>query len=295
MHPVSDRRALHTAQAAGLGRPSGVMRGLSAVTALVLLGGTVSPAWAAAPAASPQARCTRPVYLTFDTGHMGVADLVADVLHRHDVKATFFLANEPTREGGGSLDDTWAPWWRARAGEGHAFGTHTFDHVYWRADRADGSFTVRPSAGPRSGQAFRMTAADYCTELKRSSARFEAMTGHAMAAAFRAPGGKTSHALLAAAKACGFTHIPWSPEGFLGDELPSDTSPNAALLARALRDVRPGSILLAHLGIWSRQDPWAPAVLEPLITGLKERGFCFETLRTHPVYGPAFRMEAPRP
>ena len=30
-------------------------------------------------------------------------------------------------------------------------------------------------------------------------------------------------------------------------------------------------ILMAHLGIWSRQDPWAPAVLEPLIVGLKQR------------------------
>jgi peptidoglycan/xylan/chitin deacetylase (PgdA/CDA1 family) len=41
---------------------------------------------------------------------------------------------------------------------------------------------------------------------------------------------------------------------------------------------------MAHLGIWSRQDPWAPAVLEPLIVGLKQRGFCFETLRQHPAY-----------
>jgi hypothetical protein len=42
---------------------------------------------------------------------------------------------------------------------------------------------------------------------------------------------------------------------------------------------------LAHLGIWSRKDPWAPAVLEPLIQGLKERGFCFRTLREHPDLG----------
>ncbi|HQQ54284.1 MAG TPA: peptidase A8, partial [Ottowia sp.] len=45
-------------------------------------------------------------------------------------------------------------------------------------------------------------------------------------------------------------------------------------------------ILLAHLGIWSRQDPWAPAVLEPLIEGLKARGFVFRTLREHPQYAP---------
>jgi peptidoglycan/xylan/chitin deacetylase (PgdA/CDA1 family) len=51
-----------------------------------------------------------------------------------------------------------------------------------------------------------------------------------------------------------------------------------------LRDIKTGDILMAHLGIWSRKDPWAPAVLEPLITGLKARGFCFETLREHPGY-----------
>jgi peptidoglycan/xylan/chitin deacetylase (PgdA/CDA1 family) len=35
---------------------------------------------------------------------------------------------------------------------------------------------------------------------------------------------------------------------------------------------------MAHLGIWSRKDPWAPAVLEQLIINLKGRGFCFATL-----------------
>lgn len=62
--------------------------------------------------------------------------------------------------------------------------------------------------------------------------------------------------------------------------------PNAALLRQALQNIRPGDILLAHLGIWSRKDPWAPAVLEPLITGLQAKGFCFATLDTHPAYRP---------
>jgi peptidoglycan/xylan/chitin deacetylase (PgdA/CDA1 family) len=78
--------------------------------------------------------------------------------------------------------------------------------------------------------------------------------------------------------------VPWSPAGFLGDELPSDKYPNAQLLSKALRDIRVGDILLAHLGIWSRQDAWAPVVLEPLIEGLKARGLCFATLREHPDY-----------
>lgn len=239
--------------------------------------------------AGPQApTCARPVYLTFDTGHMGVAPLVAEVLKRHQVRATFFLANERTqavgdRPAGTSLDDHWAPWWKALASQGHDMGSHTWDHLVWRRDIRDG-FALRPTAGPNAGKTLSLTAAQYCTELSRSARRFEAMTGQPMRAIFRAPGGKTSPALLAAARRCGWHHVPWTPAGFLGDELPSSRYPNDRLLAQALRDIRPGDIMLAHLGIWSRQDPWAPAVLEPLIKGLKARGLCFATLRQHPAY-----------
>jgi peptidoglycan-N-acetylmuramic acid deacetylase len=229
------------------------------------------------------AACDKPVYLTFDTGHMGVAPLVAQVLQRQQVKATFFLADERTLDGGSSLDDQWAPWWRERAAEGHAFGSHTWSHVVWRGDEG-GQFRVQPTAGPRAGQRYALDEAGYCEELKKPAQRFEAMTGQKMLPLFRAPGGKTSPALLAAAQRCGFAHVGWAPAGFLGDELPSERYPNDKLLAQALRDIRAGDILLAHLGIWSRKDAWAPAVLEPLIEGLKQRGLCFATLREHPRY-----------
>lgn len=228
--------------------------------------------------------CGKPVYLTFDTGHMGVAELVADVLARQDVRATFFLANEKTLDGGGSLDAQWAPWWRTIAARGHAFASHTYDHVYWRADLPQGGFRVRPSAGPQAGVTQSWTAGQYCEALRQPAQRFAEMTGQTMLPLFRAPGGKTSPALLAAARACGFAHVGWAPAGFLGDELPSERYPNEALLQQALRSIRAGDVLLAHLGIWSRRDPWAPAVLEPLITGLKAKGFCFATLQEHPDY-----------
>lgn len=219
---------------------------------------------------------------------MEVAPLVADVLHRQQVRVTFFAANERTKVGDGSLGEHWAPWWRARAAEGHEFASHTWDHTYWRADLGkaqEHAFRVRPSAGAREGQTFVLSAAEYCAEIVRASDRLKAVTGKAPLPLFRAPGGKTSPALIASAQACGYTHVGWSPAGFLGDELPSESASNAALLRKALRDVRSGDILLAHLGIWSRKDPWAPAVLEPLIVGLKQQGFCFRTLREHPVYG----------
>jgi len=231
------------------------------------------------------AACAKPVYLTFDTGHMGMAPLVAEVLGRHRVPVTFFAANERTQVGDGSLGEHWAPWWRARASEGHAFASHTFDHVYWRADLPGAAgFRVQASAGPRQGVMQQWTAAQYCDEIERAARRLHELTGTRPLPLFRAPGGKTSPKLVEAARACGHAHVGWSPAGFLGDELPSERFSNAALLDQALRGIRPGDILVAHLGIWSRRDPWAPAVLEPLVTGLKDRGFCFLTLRDHPRY-----------
>ena len=48
-------------------------------------------------------------------------------------------------------------------------------------------------------------------------------------------------------------------------------------LADSLRNIRDGEILLLHLGIWSRQDPYWP-MLDPLLAGLKKRGFQFALL-----------------
>lgn len=252
-----------------------------------VVGALVASCWAAP--ALAVARCDKPVYLTIDTGHMGVAPLVAEVLARQRVPATFFLANERTqpvgaRPAGSSLDEHWAGWWKQLAAQGHDFGSHTWDHVIWQADRPHG-LRLKPTAGPHSGQRLDLSDDDYCAQLRRPADRFEQMTGQRMRAIFRAPGGRTSSRLLAVARRCGWQHVPWTPNGFLGDELDSDRHPNTALLEQALRRVRAGEILLMHLGIWSRQDPWAPAVLEPLIVGLKSRGFCFETLRQHPTFG----------
>jgi peptidoglycan/xylan/chitin deacetylase (PgdA/CDA1 family) len=253
-------------------------------TALALLAGAP---WL--PSLSAQAQPgDKTVYLSFDTGHMGVANLIADTLKRFEAKATFFLANEPTLDGGTTLDDVWAPWWKARAAEGHDFGAHTWDHDIWLEDLPDNRFKVRTVAGINPPVVHEITAEQYGQSLQRVARRFKDMTGQNLGPIFRAPAGKTSPALLAAAKAAGFTHVGWSPAGFLGDELPSDKFPNAELLERALKNIRSGDILLAHLGIWSRLDPWAPADLEPLMRGLKDKGFGFAPLREHPRYAALF-------
>jgi peptidoglycan/xylan/chitin deacetylase (PgdA/CDA1 family) len=238
---------------------------------------------AGAPAAGMQ--CHGTIYLTFDTGSQSQADLIASVLARQDVKATFFLANEKTVKGDYSLDPSWQAYWRARVAEGHAFGTHTFDHTYYVRDAANGKITVKPQFGSHAGKAQDWTSQQYCEELRRVDQRFRQLTGKALDPFWRAPGGKTSARTLAAGKACGYRHAGWAtPAGFSGDELPVERASNAQLLKRALDGLRDGDIFMAHMGIWSRKDPWAPANLEPLIEGLKQKGFCFATLREHPDY-----------
>lgn len=234
-----------------------------------------------------QTGCNNPLYLTFDTGHMDVAILIAEVLQRQQVQVTFFAANERTKQGDGSLGEYWAPWWRARAREGHAFASHTWNHTYWRADAGNSTaptFQVKPSAGPHAGEVSILNAAQYCDDITHAAHRLQILTGQATLPLFRTPGGKFSKNLLTVAQSCGYTHVGWSSAGFLGDELPSEQFSNHLLLQRALKNIKSGDILMAHLGIWSRKDEWAPTVLEPLIVELKKRGFCFKTLRDHPIY-----------
>lgn len=245
--------------------------------ALLLAGALV----AAAPVRADE--CRGVVYLTLDTGNMRHAEEIARILHKHDVRATFFLANERTLRGDHALEPSWRAFWKARVGEGHAFGSHTWRHGRFVADAANGGVRYRPQFGESAGRVVVLSPAQVCAELERVNEVFNGLTGHRLDALWRAPGGVTTSNALAAARACGYSHVQWADAGFLGDELPSDDFPNDRLLARALERVRDGDVLMAHLGIWSRRDPFAP-MLDPLIAGLKRRGLCFRTLREHPQY-----------
>jgi peptidoglycan/xylan/chitin deacetylase (PgdA/CDA1 family) len=244
-------------------------------------------AGASLPAVPSPARCDdgrAPIFLTFDTGSESQAELIHDVLKKHDVRATFFLANERTVRGDWSLDPSWAPYWKTLAREGHAFGTHTFDHVYYRGDDGQDRVRVRPQFGAEAGKTLSWDAPQYCAELGRVAQRFQALTGASLDPFWRAPGGHTSARLIAFGRSCGYRHFGWSEAGFLGDELPSDRYSNAALLARAEDRLKAGDVVLLHLGIWSRKEPLAP-ILDPLIATLKARGHCFRTLRDYPAEG----------
>lgn len=220
------------------------------------------------------AECTGTVYLTFDTGNMAQAENIARILKQEQVRATFFLANEQTYRGDRALDDAWRDYWRARRAEGHAFGNHTFRHTYLRRDLADGRVLAAANNGPEE----RLDERGFCAELRQVDERFQALTGTHLAGLWRAPGGHTTRQTIRWAASCGYpVHVHWDAAGFIGDELPSEQYPNERLLRQALARIKPGTVVMMHLGIRSRREPAAP-ILEPLIQGLKARGYCFAPL-----------------
>jgi peptidoglycan/xylan/chitin deacetylase (PgdA/CDA1 family) len=215
------------------------------------------------------AECKGTLYLTIDTGSMKPANEIADVLKKHGIRATVFVANEKTFRGDTALDPAWAPFWKRFAADGHVFATHTWRHHYFRPGATEAG---RVRYGDQS-----LTKDEVCTELNKPRDAFRKMTGVDFAPLWRAPGGKTTPRTLEFASACGYRHVGWTPNGFLGDELSSEKFPNKTLLAKSLRSIRDGDILLLHLGIRSRKDPYWP-MLDPLLTGLKQKGFCFATI-----------------
>lgn len=263
-------------------RRRGLLKAAAAALALPVAGGSPTrPALArpgrAGPEAAGAAACRGgTLYLTIDTGWSREAERIAEILRRRDVRATLFVADEPSFRGDTTLSDAWAPFWRARAAEGHVFASHTWRHWYFRGDPGPGRVRYA-SRQARGGEEILDTAA-LCAELERPVRRLRQMVPEAVVLPlWRAPGGITTPNALAMAEACGLRHQGWSANGFLGDELDSDKHPNRALLARNLRRIGEGEVLVMHWGVRSRREPFA-GILDDLIAGLQARGFCFAPL-----------------
>ena len=244
------------------------------LSCVALCGILAMPASAQTSAACPAGT----LFLTIDTGWGREAEKIAEILRRRGIRATLFVAHEPTHRGDRSLDPAWAEFWRARAAEGHVFASHTDRHWYFRSDPAPG--LVRYVArGGRGGEA-QLDQEAMCRELAVPIERLRAAApGAVVLPLWRAPGGITTPNALRLAEGCGLRHQGWTKNGFLGDELNSETHSNAALRDQALRNIRDGEVLVMHWGVRSRKDPYAN-VFEEVVAGLQARGFCFAPLTT---------------
>ncbi len=225
--------------------------------------------------AQPRPACAGTLYLTIDTGWGREAEQIAAILRRTGVRATLFLADEPTHTGETSLSDAWAPFWRARVAEGHVFASHTRRHWYFRSDPAPRQvrYVSRQGAGSEV-----LDQNGLCAELAWPIERLRQIAPSAtVLPLWRAPGGIVTANAVAMAAACGLRHQGWTAGGFWGDELDAAKHPNAALARQAIARTRPGEVVVLHWGVRSRREPFA-GVLEEVITGLQARGLCFAPL-----------------
>lgn len=177
--------------------------------------------------------------LTFDDGpDPRWTPHVLDVLARHRVPATFYVVGSRAER---------SPALLARAVDaGHEIGNHTWSHA---------DLCLATPAAVRE-------------ELHRTAELVERLTGTAPATV-RPPWGHVDAVGLLAAAELGATVVLWS-------ELVRASDPGHDA-ATVLRDVRPGSVLLAHDG---GPTPTAAAVraVDRLIGDLKDRGYGFGTV-----------------
>ncbi len=242
----------------------------AAALALVVLPGQAA-------SLAQEAVCTNPVYLTVDPGSMDYAPRVAEILRRQQVGVTFWVSNQPTRNGEGSLGNQWGGWWKLVAQQGHEFASQTYDRVYWRGDLPGykTTFRVKLGSGSLAGREFTYDPPKYCEQVERAARRMEDYTGKKSLPLFHAPGGNTSPKLLASGSACGYAHVGLSELGLLAHATP---------LKVAVEGVRSGDVLMVNLNAANATEPWALSNLEPFILALRERGLCFSSLRQHPAY-----------
>ena len=192
-------------------------------------------------------------------------------------KATFFLANEKTVRGDYSLDPGWGEYWRARVAEGHAFGSHTWDHGSFRGDLEGGRVRY-----VRGGKTSILDADGVCAELKRVDTRFRELTGRSLDPVWSAPGGHTDAEHARSGEALRLRARPLGGRpGSSATSCRRTSTRTSSSSQRALKNLRDGDVMMMHLGIQSRQEPLAP-MLDPLLAGLKSRGFCFATLAKGP-------------
>jgi peptidoglycan/xylan/chitin deacetylase (PgdA/CDA1 family)/N-acetylmuramoyl-L-alanine amidase len=188
------------------------------------------------------------VALTFDAGadNAGAPKILA-ALARTGVRATFFMTGR------------WAelyPRWARRIAGRYPIGNHTFDHQ----------------------DLLRLPLHSVAGELLRAAASIKGATGQPPEPLFRFPYGSSSASTLAIVNRVGYTAIGWTVDtlGWEGTSLGQSVS---SVTARALGHLRPGEIILMHVGANPSDHSTLDAdALPGIISGIRARGYRFVTV-----------------
>jgi peptidoglycan/xylan/chitin deacetylase (PgdA/CDA1 family) len=190
------------------------------------------------------------VALTFDAGANadGVASILG-TLQRNHVPATFFLT--------GKFVEAYPAVARQIAAAGVAIGDHTITHPYLT----------------------QLSAATVRSEIVGAAHQILAVTGISPVPLFRFPYGDADTRTIAIANEVGFVPIRWTVDT-LGWEGSAGHISAAVVISRVIAGLRPGEIVLMHVGSNpSDHTTYDADALPQLITDLRAHGYSFVTLR----------------
>lgn len=217
------------------------MRKIAALCLLpLLLFVMAAPALAASTVVSRGQTQCRQVALTFDAGSTAVsARGILDALAARRARSTFFLT--------GAWTDDFPALAAAISAEGHEVGNHTDTHPH---------MPQIPVATMRS-------------ELRTARTKIISTTGLDPQPLWRPPYGEYNGTVLQVAEEEGY---PWTLMWDI-DTLDWQQPPAATIVSRVLNNVRPGSIVLMHMG----GDNTAAAV-DQMLPQLEQRGYQMVTV-----------------
>jgi peptidoglycan/xylan/chitin deacetylase (PgdA/CDA1 family) len=241
----------------------------SASTATPSQAPTASPSHSPAPSKTPSAASTarpvigalagkdwtyipttqRVVALTFDAG--ANADAVPSILRtlaRTHIPATFFLTGDFVRDYPAAA--------RQIAQGGYRIGDHTITHPHLT----------------------RLSDAAVRQEITGAAQQITAVTGQNLGPLFRFPFGDADVRVIAIANSAGYIAVRWTVDT-LGWEGRAGNITTDVVISRVLASLRPGEIVLMHVG--SNPDDHSTLdadALPEMISLLKARGYSFVTL-----------------
>jgi peptidoglycan/xylan/chitin deacetylase (PgdA/CDA1 family) len=186
-------------------------------------------------------RTRRVIALTFDDGPWPDTPQFLGVLEREHVVATFFQIGEQIGTYGRAVD-------RRMLADGDMIGDHTWSHA-----------TIS-GAGPLAA-----------AQISQAAGAISAATGGFQPCLLRPPGGAVSSALVAEARAMGYTTINWDID-------PRDWArPGVgAIVSNVLANAHAGAIVIQHDGGGDRSQTLAALPQE--IDALRGRGYQFVTI-----------------
>ncbi|WP_214746772.1 LysM peptidoglycan-binding domain-containing protein [Exiguobacterium sp. s189] len=182
------------------------------------------------------------VALTFDDGADGAnTNKILDILAKNNVKATFFLT--------GSGANNHPQYIKNIAVKGHQLGNHSYTHP---------DFT-------------KLTATQMKSELDRTEALIQSLTGKTTKPIFRAPFGAVNSTVLNGVGAAGYGYtIQWNIDTIDWKGLTA-----SQINTKVQTNIKPGSIVLMHTGAGA---PGTPLALPTMISQLKAKGYQFVTV-----------------